>query len=147
MTLDKHTSDDPPEEPRELYSVFTSVEKWCIVAMVSYAAWFSTMTSFIYYPAIEQLARVFSVSIDQINLTVTTYMAVAIVAPTLVGDAADVLGRRPVFCIIMILYIGANVAIVLANSYSALLGLRMVQALAVSGMLNGSYIVSVLTFV
>ena len=117
------------------YSVFTPAEKRCIVAMVSYAAWFSTLTSFIYYPAIHQLSQKFSVSVDKINLTVTSYMAVATIAPTLVGDAADVLGRRPVYVVALSLYIGANIAIVLADSYSALLGLRVLQALAISGML------------
>jgi len=96
-------------EAIEKYSVFTVAEKWCIVAMVSYAAWFSTLTSFIYYPAIHQLSQTFSVSVDKINLTVTSYMAMATVAPTLVGDAADVLGRRPVYMIALVLYIGANI--------------------------------------
>ena len=119
--------------PIERYSVFTSRQKWFIVALVSYAAWFSTLTSFIYYPALDELSRVFFVSIDKINLTITTYMAVATIAPTLVGDAADILGRRPIYIFVLTLYVGANVAIVLANSYSALLGLRVVQALAISG--------------
>ena len=118
----------------EQYSVFTTAEKWCIVAMVAYAAWFSTLTSFIYYPAITQLAQTFSVSVDKINLTVTSYMAVATIAPTLVGDTADVLGRRPVYMFILTLYIGANIAIILADNYEALLGLRVLQALAISGM-------------
>ncbi len=120
----------------EKYSVFTTAEKWCIIVMVSYAAWFSTLTSFIYFPAIHQLSQTFSVSVDKINLTVTSYMAVAAVAPTLVGDAADVLGRRPIYVVTLSLYVGANVAIVLSNSYSALLGLRVLQALAISGMLS-----------
>ena len=63
-------------------------------------------------------------------------MAVATIAPTLVGDAADVLGRRPVYMIALSLYIGANIAIVLSNTYSALLGLRVLQALAISGTLS-----------
>lgn len=62
-------------------------------------------------------------------------MAVATIAPTLVGDAADVLGRRPVYMITLSLYIGANMAIVLTDKYSALVGLRILQALAISGML------------
>ena len=119
----------------EKYSVFTTAEKWCIIAMVSNAAWFSTLSSFIYYPAIHELSQVFSVSVNKINLTVTSYMAVATIAPTLVGDAADVLGRRPVYMITLSLYIGANMAIVLADRYSALVGLRILQALAISGML------------
>ena len=127
--------DGQPAEAIEKYSVFTTAEKWCIIAMVSYAAWFSTLSSFIYYPAIHELSQVFSVSINKINLTVTSYMAVATIAPTLVGDAADVLGRRPVYVIALSLYIVANMAIVLADRYSALLGLRVLQALAISGML------------
>jgi len=122
-------------EAIEKYSVFTVAEKWCIVAMVSYAAWFSTLTSFIYYPAIHQLSQTFSVSVDKINLTVTSYMAMATVAPTLVGDAADILGRRPVYMIALVLYIGANIAIVLSNTYPALVGFRVLQALAISGTL------------
>ena len=132
----KKASDGQGEEPLEKYSVFSTANKWCIVAMVSYAAWFSTLTSFIYYPAIHQLAQTFAVSIDQINLTITSYMAMATVAPTLLGDAADVLGRRPVYMLALSLYIGANIAIVLSNSYAALVGLRALQALAISGKLT-----------
>ena len=129
-------SDGPNAQAMEKYSVFTTTEKWCIVAMVAYAAWFSTLSSFIYYPAIHQLSQTFSVSVNKINLTVTSYMAVATIAPTLVGDAADVLGRRAVYVVALSLYIGANIAIVLSSTYSALLGLRVLQALAISGLLS-----------
>lgn len=129
MIEDARTTDDSPER----YSVFSSRRKWCIVSLVAYAAWFSTMSSFIYYPALPQLAEFFSVSQGMINLTVTSYMAVATVAPTLAGDAADVLGRRPVYMLALLLYIIANITIALAKSYSALLGLRILQALAISG--------------
>ena len=135
MSTEK-ASDGQGAEAIEKYSVFTAAEKWCIVAMVSYAAWFSTLSSFIYYPAIHRLSQIFSVSVDKINLTVTSYMAVATVAPTLVGDTADVLGRRPVYVLALSLYMGANIAIVLSDTYSALLGLRVLQALAISGMLS-----------
>lgn len=63
-------------------------------------------------------------------------MAVATVAPTLVGDTADVLGRRPVYMLTLSLYIGANITISLLNTYSALLDLRIPQALAISGMIS-----------
>lgn len=123
----------------ERYSVFTTGEKWCIVAMVSYAAWFSTLSSFIYYPAIHVLSQTLSVSVDKINLTVTSYMAVATIAPALVGDAADVLGRRPIYVITLSLYLAANIAIALSKSYSALLSLRVLQALAISGTFSIAY--------
>ena len=118
----------------EEYSVFTTAEKWCIVAIVSYAAWFSTLSSFIYYPAIPALSKSLDVSINDINLTVTTYMSVATIAPILVGDAADILGRRLIYVITLSIYFAANLAIALSKSYSALLALRVLQALAISGM-------------
>ena len=74
-----------------------------------------------------------SVSIKQINWTVTSYMAVATIGPTLIGDAADLHGRRPVYIIVLSLYIVTCIAIAAAKSYPALVGLRVVQALAISG--------------
>ena len=127
--------DSQRSRKKKVYSVYNTKEKWCIVTIVAYAAWFSTLTSFIYFPAIHTLSEVFSVSIGKINLTITSYMAVATVAPTLVGDAADILGRRPVYLIVFTIYIGANIAIVLADTYAALVSLRIVQALAISGKL------------
>lgn len=115
------------------YSVFTRAEKWIIIVPVAVAACLSTMSSFIYYPAIPVLSRALSVSTGDINLTVTTYMAAATIAPTLVGDAADVLGRRPIFLGMLTLYTAANLAIALSTSYPTLLGLRVVQAFAISG--------------
>lgn len=130
---------EPPNEPVERYSVFSSTEKWCITALVAYAAWFSTLSSFIYFPALYQLADYFSVSAGEINLTITSYMAVATVAPMLIGDAADVFGRRPIYVLTLGMYVVANVTIALAKSYASLLGLRVLQALAISGTFSVAY--------
>lgn len=116
------------------HSVFTKAEKWCIVSMVASAAWFSTLSSFIYFPALALLAKNFGVSIDQINLTITAYMIVATVAPTLVGDTADVIGRRPVYIVVLTIYVVANIALAHTQTYAQLLGLRLLQALGSSGM-------------
>lgn len=118
------------------YSVFTKTEKWIIVAMASNAAWFSTLSSFIYYPAIPALSKSLNESVGRINLTITTYMAIASIAPALVGDAADILGRRPVYILTLSVYFVANIAIALTKSYASLLGLRVLQALAVSGKMD-----------
>ncbi|KAK7966607.1 uncharacterized protein PG986_000884 [Apiospora aurea] len=127
------------EEVHVPYSAFSHAEKWCIVSVVSFAAWFSTVSSFIYYPALHLLSESLSVSVDKINLTITSYMAVATIAPTLVGDAADVLGRRPVYILVLTIYIVSNAAIALAKTYPALLGLRVLQALAISGTFSVAY--------
>ncbi|RVX74457.1 hypothetical protein B0A52_01583 [Exophiala mesophila] len=67
----------------ERYSVFTTPERWYIVILASFAAWFSSVNNFVYYPAMPLLASTFNVSIDKINLTVTSFIAVATIAPTL----------------------------------------------------------------
>ncbi|KAK7887555.1 hypothetical protein LTR67_009456 [Exophiala xenobiotica] len=138
MSVEKN-SDTPAAEEVERYSVFTPSEKWCIVAMVSCAAWFSTLSSFIYYPALHSIAQALSVSVAKVNLTVTSYLAVATIAPTLLGDAADTIGRRPVYLIVLGLYFVANISIALSESYDALLGLRLLQAAAISGTFSIAY--------
>lgn len=131
------TTTKPEQEPTEAvsnqYSEFTRAERWFIVGLVAYAAWFSTLSSFIYFPAIDALADAFSVSTAKINLCITCYMAVATVAPTFVGMVADIQGRRPTYVATLGLYVAANIGMALAKSYRAHLGLRIVQALAISG--------------
>lgn len=134
MTTSKESPEEAdPQEPLQPYSAFTTPEKWTIVALSAYAAWFSTVSSFIYYPAIPALSQSLSEPVDRINLTITSYLAVAAIAPTLVGDAADILGRRPVYLVTLGVYLIANVAIALTRTYAALVGLRVLQALAISG--------------
>lgn len=122
-----------PSEREEAYSRFTVWEKRYIVLLVAFAGWFSTLSSFIFYPAIDQMAQNLGESVSRINLTVTSYMAVATIAPAFVGDAADILGRRGVYIFIMALYVAANIAIATSKTFAELLGLRMLQAASISG--------------
>ena len=66
-------------------------------------------------------------------------MAVATIAPTLVGDASDVLGRRPIYLLCLSIYAISNIAIATARTYEALLGLRVLQALSISGTISVAY--------
>lgn len=117
----------------EQYSVFTRLEKWFIIAMVSYASWSANLSTFIYLPALKSLSEAFSVSVAKINLMITIYQAVGAVVPLVVGDAADVLGRRAAYIVTLCLFMVANVCLALADSYITLLGLRMLQAVGQSG--------------
>jgi MFS family permease len=119
----------------ERYSLFTRAEKWYIVFLISFAGWFSTLSSFIYYPAIAQVAKDLNVTIAAVNLTVTSYMAVSAVAPALVGDAADILGRRVLYLGVLTLYLAANIGIAVSQSFGAVLCLRMLQSAGISGMM------------
>jgi MFS family permease len=117
----------------ELYSVFSKSERRWIVFTVSFAAMFSGLSSFIYYPAITPLSKSLKVSIELINLTVTAYMIVAGVAPSVTGDMADQTGRRPAYILAFAIYFASNLGLALQKSYSALFVLRMLQSAGSSG--------------
>ena len=116
-----------------LYSVFTKPQKVWIVFLVALAGWFSTLSSFIYFPAITAISKDLRTPIERINLTVTSYLLVSAFIPTMVGKAADTAGRRPIYLIILAIYVAANVGLALQSAFPALIVLRMVQAAGVSG--------------
>ncbi|KAI0014868.1 multidrug resistance protein [Xylariomycetidae sp. FL0641] len=126
----------PPPPP---FSVFTRGQKRCIVLLVSYASWVSNLSSFIFLPALQPLSDSFAVPVSRINLAVTVYMAVAVAAPALVGDAADVWGRRPAYFSTLSIFVVANVALALAASFAQFLGFRVLQALGQSGIILIAY--------
>lgn len=118
---------------RTRYSVFTKWQKRWVVFLVAVAGWFSTLSSFIFFPAIPTLARVLHTSVGRINLTVTSYLLVAAVAPTFIGHFADRSGRRPVYLICLTVYLISNISLACQTSFAALFTLRMLQSAGISG--------------
>ena len=55
------------------YSLFTARQKRVILVAGSFAAFFSPVSSNIYFPALNTIAEDLHTSLSQINLTVTTY--------------------------------------------------------------------------
>lgn len=115
------------------YSAFTKGQKRWIIFLVAYAGWFSTLSSFIFFPAITTLARALHTTMGRINLTVTSYLIAAAVAPTLVGHYADTSGRRPVYIVCLTVYLVANIGLASQTSFAALFTLRMLQSAGISG--------------
>lgn len=115
------------------YSVFTTTQKKWIIFIAASAGWFSTASSFIYFPAIPFLAHDLNVSIQKINLTVVSYLVASGVFPSILGNAADSYGRRPIFIVSITIYVTVNVGIAMQRSFAALVTLRMVQSMAISG--------------
>src|SRR5450755_4217172 len=101
--------------------------------LVALAGWFSTLSSFIFFPAITALAKALNTSIEKLNLTVTSYLLISAVAPALVGSFADISGRRPVYIITLTVYLVANIGLAVQGSFGALFALRMLQAAGISG--------------
>lgn len=99
----------------------------------AWAGWFSTASSFIYFPAIPFLADDMNVSVQAINLTVTSYMIASGIFPTIVGQVADKYGRRITLMACLSVYVVVNVCLAVQRSYAALFVLRMLQSAAISG--------------
>jgi MFS family permease len=139
-----HTNEKPStaEELQDTglqYSVFAPWQKRCILLLAASAGWFSSISSFIYFPAVPFLAGDIGVSIEQVNLSITVYLIVSGIAPTFSGSAADVFGRRVVLLSMLAVYLVVNIGLALQKSLGALLVLRMLQSAAVSGTFSVSY--------
>ena len=115
------------------YSGFTKAQKRWIVLLVAFAGMFSPLSSFIYYPAIHTITLDLNVTITLVNLTVTSYMIVSGITPAVVGDLADMVGRRSVYLATFFVYFVANIGLALQKSYPGLLVLRMLQSAGGSG--------------
>ena len=115
------------------YILFTKNEKPIILVLIALAGWFSTLGSFIYYPALPMITRDLDSTTTLINLTVTSYMIVSGIAPSMAGDASDTLGRRLVYVLTLVIYLIANIGIALQHPFVALLLLRVLQSAGISG--------------
>jgi hypothetical protein len=120
-------------QPTLPYSHFTKMQKRLIVALITFAATFSPLSSFIFFPAISVLSTSLHVSVEKINFTVTSYMIVAGIAPAVIGDMADMTGRRAVYLLTLSLYFAANVGLAVQSSWPALFLLRMLQSAGGAG--------------
>ncbi|OTA98285.1 hypothetical protein M426DRAFT_259339 [Hypoxylon sp. CI-4A] len=110
------------------YSVFTHREKASMILLVSFTAVISPLSGAIYLPALPSLAQELGVSTSLINLTVTTYLILQGVAPSFLGNFADVYGRRPAYMICCVIYLAANIGLAVQDSYAALITLRCLQS-------------------
>ncbi|KZL79921.1 major facilitator superfamily transporter [Colletotrichum incanum] len=141
------TSDDGPgpvsgqADPENLtrqpsgpaYSVFPPSTKHWVAFMASVACFVPPMSANIYYPVLAPIADDLGVSIALVNLTVTSYMILQAISPTIFGDFGDMAGRRPAFLVAFSIYLVACVGLALQRNYAALLVLRMLQSGGSSG--------------
>ncbi|OQV06543.1 hypothetical protein CLAIMM_11095 [Cladophialophora immunda] len=116
----------PPAE--ELYSIFDDRQKALIVLIVSVAATFSGFASNIYFPALPTIAHDLGVSVELVNLTVTSYLIFQGIAPSLWGPVSDVRGRRVAYCCTFIVFFCACIGLAESKNYASLIILRCLQS-------------------
>lgn len=88
----------------------------------------SGFASNIYFPALPTIAQDLNVSIELVNLTVTSYLIFQGLAPSLWGPVSDVKGRRTAYCCTFIVFIGACIGLTETKNYATLLVLRCLQS-------------------
>lgn len=120
-------NEPPKPENEDVYSVFTRGQKNFIVLMSGLGGFFSPLSANTYLPAIPILSKDLNVSWTLINLTITAFMIFQGLAPSVYGDLADMMGRRPAYLTAFIVYIAANIGLALQTSYPALFILRCLQ--------------------
>ncbi|GAA5998425.1 MFS transporter [Rhodotorula paludigena] len=110
------------------YTIHSQRMRWFIVIMVALAGLFSPLSANIYFPVIPSIADDLSTTVEDINISVTVYMIFQGISPSFMGAICDVLGRRPVYILTFIIYLGACAGLANTHSYALLLVLRCIQA-------------------
>lgn len=119
--------------PAPPYSHFKKAQKRLIVFIFTFAATFSPLSSFIFFSTINALSQSLHVLVEEINLTITSYMIVSWIAPAIMGDIADMTGRRIVYLLTFGIYLVANVGLAMQRSWTTLFLLRMLQSAGSAG--------------
>lgn len=88
----------------------------------------SGFASNIYFPALPTIADDLSVSIELVNLTVTSYLIFQGLAPSLWGPISDVKGRRIAYIGTFIIFLAACIGLAETKNYVALVVLRCLQS-------------------
>lgn len=115
------------------YSILTKRQNILVLCLASFAATFSPLSSFIFFPAIDDLSQALHISVGRVNLTITSYMIVAGIAPAILGDLSDKIGRRIIYLFMMSVYCIANIGLALQSNWTALFLLRMLQSTGSAG--------------
>ncbi|KAK1988354.1 major facilitator superfamily transporter [Colletotrichum cereale] len=111
-----------------VYSRFAPTQRIVIIAVASTIGLLSPLSSNLYTPAIPAVARDLNVSTDAINLTITSYLVLQGISPTLWSAIGDSTGRRLLYLIALTVYLASCIGLALSRTYPAVVALRAVQA-------------------
>ncbi|KAF6810474.1 major facilitator superfamily transporter [Colletotrichum sojae] len=115
-------------DPMAAYSRFVPTQRIFIIAVASTIGMLSPLSSNLYTPAIPAVARDLGVSTDAINLTITSYLVLQGISPTLWSAIGDSTGRRPLYLVALTVYLASCLGLALSRTYPAVVALRAVQA-------------------
>lgn len=128
LSASPHHQFTVPQQPPAPYQILSKKQKWNIVIFVSLAGALSPLSSNIYFPSIDTISHDLGIDASLVALTITIYMVVQGIAPSLFGTFSDTCGRRLTFAISLTIYMVANLALAFTSSYPMLMVLRGLQA-------------------
>lgn len=106
----------------------------------------SGFASNIYFPALPTIADDLKVSLELVNLTVTSYLIFQGIAPSFWGPLSDVRGRRIAYTCTFVVFIGACIGLAETKNYATLIVLRCLQSTgSASTIAIGSGVISDIT--
>ncbi|TPX18250.1 uncharacterized protein E0L32_002759 [Thyridium curvatum] len=124
------------------YTIFSVHYRWYLTILLGYLCLASSLTANIYFPLINLLAEQYNATTQEINITITVYVVIQGVAPSIFSPLSDTLGRRPVYLLSFALYTAASIGLVFnTTSYAGLLVLRAIQSAGGSATLSLAYAV------
>lgn len=88
----------------------------------------SGFASNIYFPTLPTIANDLSVSIELVNLTVTSYLVFQGIAPSFWGPVSDVKGRRIAYACTFVVFLGACIGLAETKNFTTLIILRCLQS-------------------
>ncbi len=128
--------------PDELVKKPDNGSHWGIAALLAALAMVSPFSIDTFYPSFPAISQEFSLSIWQIQQSITVYMVPFALMTLVQGPLSDALGRRPVVLVGLFVYSCASVACVFAPSFAMLLAFRAVQGMSAGvGMAVGRAII------
>lgn len=101
---------------------------WSIIERRANVIQVSGFASNIYFPALPTIANDLNVSLELVNLTVTSYLIFQGIAPSLWGPVSDVKGRRIAYTCTFLVFVGACIGLAETKNYATLIVLRCLQS-------------------
>ncbi len=106
--------------------ILTSI--WTTILLAAAVA-LGPLATDMYLPSLPQIGRDFGVGTDQVQLTLSLYMAGFALAQLICGPLSDRFGRKPVMVGGFVLFALASIGCALASSIESLILCRILQAL------------------
>ncbi|KAI0638936.1 MFS general substrate transporter [Trametes polyzona] len=119
------------DDPRQ----WSSTRKNITLFIVSSASLITTIAAGIYNPAILQIQEDLHATASQISWTLSLFVLIQGVVPLLWSVMSELKGRKLVYIVSIILFVGGSIGAALSPSIGLLIGMRCVQAAGSSAVL------------